>query len=132
MTGIPACTIQLTGRCLLVLPTIWPFRSDSDDSGLSGSVDIDAKLTAAGRVKGIRVVDASLRSGEGTAFLKELAVRNLKEWRFESGTHSGSFRVTYEFQHSAPRPGKRSYQVAVRLAKPGESSAEMTLSFLKP
>jgi hypothetical protein len=126
VVGTPQCKIQLNGRCLLVLPTIWPFR------GGSGSVTLAGKVAPNGRVGGVHVIESHLSPGEEGDFLKSVAIQNLKAWRFEAVSHPDTIRMTYEFRYTPPRPGERSYHVEVQMEQPDKSVVQINLSFLKP
>jgi len=132
VAGTPQCRVQLNGRCLLVLPTIWPFRGGSDESGESGSVTLGGKVAPNGRIRDIRVLESHLSRGEDEDFLRSAALQNLKAWRFETGAHPEAFRVTYQYRLTPPHPGERSYHAEVRLEQPDNSVTEISLSILKP
>ncbi|MFZ0959942.1 MAG: hypothetical protein WAO35_03485 [Terriglobia bacterium] len=132
ITGTPQCKIQLDARCLLVLPSIWPFRGESDENKESGSVALAGEVAPNGGVGGIRVVESSLNPGEDGDFLKKVAIQNLQAWRFEAVSHADAIRTTYEFRNTPPRPGKRSYHVEVQMEQPDKSVTQINLSILVP
>lgn len=132
VAGTPQCKIQLNGRCLLVLPTIWPFRSGTEETKESGSVALSGRVAPDGRVGAIRILRCHLTPGEEGDFLKDLAAKNLRAWRFETGPHPDEIRVTYYYRYSPPRPGETSFHVEVQLGQANKSPVEMSLSILRP
>jgi hypothetical protein len=132
IVGPPQCKIQLNGRCLLVLPAIWPFRHEAVWDREWGSVALAGKVAPNGRIGDIRVVESLLSAGENGDFLKKVAIQNLKAWRFEAASHPDAIRMTYEYRYTPPGPAGRTWQMPVKMELPDKSVVEMNLSILKP
>jgi hypothetical protein len=132
VVGTPKCKIQLSGRCLLVLPTIWPFWGDPDENKESGSVTLEGKVAPSGRVGRIRIVESHVNPGESGEFLKKVAIRHLDAWRFESAAHGDVIQTTYQYRYTPLRPGERSYHVEVQMEQPDKTVTKLDLSLLEP
>ena len=128
-TGAPHCRVQAGGRCLLVLPYIWPYQGEYSDQKASGSVTLSGKVAGNGKVGKVRAIESRLTSDEEGDFFKSTAIQNLKAWRFESASHTDVIQVTYDYRISF---WHSSLHMPVRMQEPGKSAIEMNLSILKP
>jgi hypothetical protein len=96
VTGTPACTLAINGRCLLEFEHIYPPPAEGKPE-VSGRVTVGGNIRRDGAVSDLAVVDARVNPGERQSELVSWARKNLSTWRFERGRHKDSLRVTYDF-----------------------------------
>jgi hypothetical protein len=91
---VPACKLQIDDRCLLAFDYIG-LLSGKDP----GTVTLTAQIERNGSVTGVRVVDADLNPSSQQHALADLALQNLKSWRFERSRHTDALRIVYSVEH---------------------------------
>jgi hypothetical protein len=104
----PHCGFHVAERCLLSLD---PLRRD--ETGVVGSVVLEARTTRAGKLERIRVAVQRDSESEQQDRLARIALANAKTWLLESGQEQQVLRITYSFGNAVAQKNSGSPELAL-------------------
>jgi TonB family protein len=96
LSGAMRCREELAERCVISL-TAMSFPSEAANQKAEGSILLGGKITEAGQVTGIQVLDNSVPDEKQKSLLATAAVQNLAFWRMAPAPREDSIRITYSF-----------------------------------
>jgi hypothetical protein len=88
------CKLEIRGRCLLEFEHI---GASSDDG--PAMVTLEAQIDRDGSVSNVHVVHAEVTPSIQQKALVDLALQNLKSWRFEYSLNNDEMKIAYTIEH---------------------------------
>jgi hypothetical protein len=84
-----------------------------DETGVVGSVVLEARTTRAGKLERIRVAVQRDSESEQQDRLARIALANAKTWLLESGQEQQVLRITYSFGNAVAQKNSGSPELAL-------------------
>ncbi len=97
--AVSPCHLQVKDRCLLEFHDMWyPWAGGYGTPPPTGEVVLTAVISRNGGVAQVALASASVNPPDNESVFVNLAIANLKSWRFEPGIREEPLRITYSFE----------------------------------